>query len=161
MMTKLPTSMFALLCILAVTATAAASLTAAGASLTKAEIDSFLRETAVDIQGTTGETKHWMGDGCPEGGTAWGWALRAPDSTNKAGVRCCSDDSCVSSCDSGPAMNAATNVDGKGAPTKATYSQAEDHCSKLGKRLCTREELDANKCCKRMRLRWQVGLDQL
>ena len=55
------------------------------------------------------------------------------DLSQKAAVRCCSDDDidCITP---KPCL-------------ETSYNQAENECSKLGRRLCTAAEMAENKCC--------------
>ena len=61
-----------------------------------------------------------------------------------AGIRCCSDD--INTCKNNKTPCCKTQ---KGAcPGDATHSEAEDMCLKLGMRLCTKDELLDEICCK-------------
>merc|ERR1719367_1901056 len=93
------------------------------------------RKSCKICSGTTSKRKLGLADGCPKGG-------RSPRSKEmsskskmlaKGAVRCCS-------------KNGKTCVTPKPC-MKTTLARAQARCAKMGRRICTAEELTKNKCC--------------
>ena len=62
----------------------------------------------------------------------------------EAGIRCCSEDKNICENENAPCCKTQ-----KGAcPGVATHSEAEETCVKMGMRLCTKDELLSEICCK-------------
>ena len=61
-----------------------------------------------------------------------------------AGIRCCSDDRNTCKDNEAPCCKTQEGA----CPGDATHSEAEDMCLKLGMRLCTKDELLDEICCK-------------
>ena len=89
-----------------------------------------------EFGGTTQDTVtiYWAGDGCSTAGTAYDWTAMSAEDT--ATVRCCSG---TGTCDSDPG--------GTCLPQAATFTEAVAACESQQMRLCTRQELEDNKCC--------------
>ena len=72
-----------------------------------------------------------------------------PSKSAKGAVRCCS-------------KNGKTCVTPKPCMKKATYAMAQARCAKMGRRVCTADELAKNKCCGTgcwfdYKLTWKTG----
>ena len=74
-----------------------------------------------------------MADGCPKNGRRRLKAIDMPSKAAKGAVRCCS-------------KNGQTCVTPKPCMT-TTLAMAQARCAKMGRRICTAEELAKNKCC--------------
>ena len=108
------------------------------------------RKSCKICRGTTSKRKLGLADGCPKGG-------RSPRSKEisskskmfaKGAVRCCS-------------KNGKTCITPKRCMT-TTLARAQARCAKMGRRICTAEELAKNKCCGTgcgfdSRLTWHSG----
>jgi len=103
------------------------------------------------IPGTTNaqDAHHWQAAGCSKQSYKDDFSHhpgqpRCAAGAAVAAVRCCAGRTCDSPCSSifatGPANSNLTCV-------RATLQQAEHHCRRQGKQLCSRAELASNICC--------------
>ena len=98
----------------------------------------FVYINAITFSFSNVETSYYVDDGChseatnPDDVTGYYQA-----ETSEAFVRCCSFDG--TSCTTVNDCNDSDNL--------MSYSDAEDECSKIGMRLCTKDELLTELCC--------------